>query len=469
MKSILSKLWLGITSLVLIIILLLWVFQVGLLKQFYINERKSSLLKEGNKLSSIFLEDNKTVSEALKSEIDSFTTSINSKVFIYDDSNDLLFTNIPIRKDKIKNIRMPNFDLSETNKPFDSETLIISKNISHFHTPEILVKVPIIYKNSIIGNIILTSPLAPIEEAIFILKKQLSIISFLSIIIATALALAFSRYFTRPILNITDASRKIARGDFTTSVDVNSKDELGILGETINDMSDQLGKTETLRKEFIANISHELKTPISLIKAYSEVLKDIDIDKDSKNEYLDIITDESNRLNRMVEDILYLSKIEAGFSKPIPTEFPIFPLVENVIEKLELLIKEKKIELIINIDFKDTKIYADKNKMYQVLYNLINNSITHSYENGKIIIKIINLEASVSIEISDRGQGISKENLPYIWDRFYKVDKSRKRDNGGTGLGMSIVKNILDAHGFDYGIKSTINEGTTVWINIRRV
>ncbi|MDK2917633.1 MAG: hypothetical protein PWQ37_366 [Candidatus Petromonas sp.] len=467
MKSILSKLWLGITSLVLIIILLLWIFQVGLLKQFYISERKNSLIDKGKVISSLFLENNQNIAQNIKDEIESFKTSFNAIVFIYDSSNELIYTNMTIRNER-RNIKVPDIKLDKSNAPFKTETLIMSKRMLHSPAPFILVKVPIINNNELVGNVVLTSPLAPIEETVYILKKQLSIISLLSIIIATALALAFSRYFTKPILSIIEASKKIAKGDFTAGVHVDTKDELGTLGESINNMALKLEQTEKLRREFIANISHELKTPISLIKAYSEVIKDIDISEESKKEYLDIIIDESDRLNNMVEDILYLSKMEAGFSKPEFTEFYIIEVINNVKEKLEFLAMKKNISIDVNIDDDNTIIYADKNKMYQVFYNLINNSINHSFENDKVIVKVMNLQNMIKIEISDEGKGIPKEDLPYIWDRFYKVDKSRQRDSSGTGLGMAIVKNILDAHNFSYGIESEVSKGTTVWIEIKK-
>ena len=165
----------------------------------------------------------------------------------------------------------------------------------------------------------------------------------------------------------------------------------------------------------------------------------------------------------MVEDILYLSKMEAGYLKLDLVELPIIDILESVIEKLSFFASKNNIKLVVEIDDVNTFIYCDSDKMYQIFYNIINNAINHSFENSKVTIKVSNMNNIIRIEVIDNGKGVPKEDLPYIWDRFYKVDKSRKRDNSGTGLGMAIVKNILEAHNFRYGIKSEVNKGTILW------
>ncbi|MGF7058238.1 sensor histidine kinase [Brassicibacter mesophilus] len=463
MRTILGKLWLGITSLVIIIILLLWMFQIVFLRKFYIEERKSYLSDKGNQISSILIKNNYVITNSVKEELESFLPSLDIRVLVTDNKDNIIYPDAP--GEKFGNNKKPQFNLNR-NKAFEKEIYLLPRRFPHFDSAFILVKVPIIMDKKLVGNVMLTSPLAPIEETTAILKKQLSIITLISLVIASLLALVFARYFSNPILKITNASKKMAEGDFSANVDIKSKDEIGILGNTINNMAIQLGQTETLRKEFIANISHELKTPISLIKAYGELIKDIELNEKNKHEYLDIIIDESNRLNDIVEDILYLSKMEAGIYKLEYSDFSIVELINQVVEKLNYFALQKNIKIKVEINNYHTNIYADENKMYQVFYNLVNNAINHSFNNSSISINITNIENIVRVEISDNGKGISEEDLPYIWDRFYKADKSRKRDNSGTGLGMSIVKNILDAHNFKYGIESEINKGTCVWIEI---
>lgn len=493
MKSILSKLWLGISSLVVIILLMTWLFQVLLLEDFYIQERKDLLLEEGKKISSIILSSNDStiVSQDVIDEIDSFrsTFSFNINITIIDSSNNHLFPIKVIKAPRDIATLFKRFDINlnskkiETHLPskksppwFDRSNIDLNskkvqtviEQLDKAKRTLLLVKVPIKDDNNIIGNIILTSALAPIQETSSILKKQLSIITWISLLIATLLAFLLAKLFTKPILKITEASKKISEGDFNTNVILNSKDEIGTLGDTINNMAIQLCQTENFRREFIANISHELKTPISLIRAYAELVMDVDDLKEDRDQHLQVIIDESNRLNTMVEDILYLSKMEAGCSELTYTEFYIIDLVKNIFEKFHLFASERNIELILDIDDENTYIYADEDKLYQVFFNLINNAIKHSYYNSKIVVNIKNTPTTIKVEIIDYGKGIPAEDLPFIWDRFYKVDKSRKRDTSGTGLGMSIVKNILECHNFSYGIESEINKGTTVWFDIKK-
>ncbi|WP_129596716.1 sensor histidine kinase [Anaerophilus nitritogenes] len=467
MKSILSKLWLGITSLVLIILLIIWLFQIMFLEKFYINERKNLLLNEGQKIASLIEESNDfpSISQDIIEEINSLgsTFSFHISIMIVDTNQRLLFPS----KEQLFSKRIPFFSLHPLRESFanlQAKTFVEKKDSRNRSL--LIIKVPIERNENIVGHIILTSALAPIQETSSILKKQLSIITLISLIIGTLLALLFAKHFTKPILQITTISKKISKGDFTARLHLNSKDEIGMLGDTINDLAIQLGKIENFRKEFIANVSHELKTPISLIRAYAELIMDID-NQETRNENLEVIVDESKRLNTMVEDILILSKMEAGYTNLDYSEFPIKKFIQNVIEKLDFFAAQQNIKLVMEIDNKDTMIYADFSKLYQVFVNLINNAIHHSYENSQITINVSTNDAT-RIEIIDHGKGIPKEDLPYIWDRFYKVDKSRKRDHTGTGLGMSIVKNILEAHKFSYGINSQLDKGTTVWFEIKR-
>ncbi|MFZ5965768.1 MAG: sensor histidine kinase [Bacillota bacterium] len=502
MKGIRNKFWLSITSLVLAILLLIWLLQVGLLNKFYINERRSTLLNEANRIASLILEtkDDTFLSEAVVDEIHSFTSSVNARILILDRTSDVLFMNgfdkIDPRKgeedrfqkrytaflskdEEIKVLigKKQSFfvlkNFVRLNEPPEEKGMSIhdgapkNLNVQPVNEALMIVGVPILDGKNNVGNVIITSPLAPIEETISILKKQLTFISIFSLAIGTFLALFLARFFTKPIVNITEVSREIAKGNFDASVAIKSDDEIGVLGETINNMAKQLNKIEQLRKDLIANITHELKTPISLVKAYAELVKEMDnMDVNEKKQYLQVIVEESDRLNNMIEDILYLSKMESGYSNLTADIFSLEELVHCVIEKLAYFIRQKNIEVNLELESKSNEIYGDKDKLYQVFYNIINNAIQYSHDGGKIMIKAFESNDALRIEIIDNGSGIPAEDLPYIWDRFYKVDKSGTRNQSGTGLGMSIVKNILEAHDFRYGIESEPGKGTKVWIEI---
>lgn len=481
--SIRSKLWLSIFSLVVLILMLIWLFQVIFLNYFYISERTEVLKEEGIKIaelisnniaehSSMSVNSNSYISEDLTEEIVSFTNSLHGTVIIFNTEGDLInFNNEPKSKEKGLNkkktyqygltVRIKN-DPEVMDKIAEQDIFVIKNK--KYERRFVLVGVPIYKGSEFLGTVLLETPLAPIHETISILKKQLTVISLVSLGVGTILALLLSRQFTKPIVKITEAAQRIAKGDFNWRVQVNSNDEIGTLAEIINDLPVKLQNLENFRRDFIANTSHELKTPISLIQAYAELIRDIEgEDKEVRDENLQIIIEEAARLNHVVEEILYLSQIESGNSKLNLTNFSLWEILNRVIEKVNFFANKKNIRILLNVD-EDTTVCADEEKMQQVFLNLLNNAINYSHENTEIT---INMYKDLRLEIIDQGEGIPEEDLPYIWDRFYKVDKSRKRNNNSTGLGMAIVKNILEAHGFQYGITSKLKEGTLVWIKMK--
>ncbi len=468
MRSILGKLWLGITALVIIIIMLMWFFQVFLLNTFYFNGITNTLERTGNKIASLLEQDEgiRTISEEIKNEIEALETS--SGVFIVIIPADLgeIYTSLSgaamfRRQDFIKD---PNI----LRKIQNGEPFAVRKDFNQAKGTYITVGTPLSYNGTVIGSVILMSPVQRIRENITVLRSQLTIITLISLSIGTILSLFLAKIFTKPIIKIIHAAKKITKGDYGTKVYISSQDEIGVLGDTINNLSTQLGQTEKFRREFIANTTHEFKTPISLIKAYAELVMEWDEEqKENINKHLNIIIEESDRLNTMVEDMLYLSKMEAGYYKPKMDSFNIVEVAEKVIKKLTCIADENNTKIILDTSSDKINVTGDENEIQHVLLNLVNNAIIHSSTGDNITVKVTDLATKVRVEIIDNGVGIPSEDLPYIWDRFYKVDKSRQRKNSGTGLGMSIVKNILEAHGFEYGIKSVLGKGTTVWFETR--
>ncbi|WP_432661934.1 HAMP domain-containing sensor histidine kinase [Wukongibacter baidiensis] len=477
MKSIGKKLWLGITSVILLILVVIWLFQAVFLKEFYIKERSDTLLKEGKKIVSLFLENTEdgSIPQSVIDEINNFASSpMDTNILIFDSDSNILFSNFFKELTILREVYEKRFSDFNKSLNIQSATLIDQPLIlaridgsNIISRSFIIVGVPIKKDGKIIGNILLISPMERIEETVAILKKQLSVISFLSLLIGTIIALLFSKFLTVPILKITETSERIAEGDLNVDLDIDSEDELGTLGKAIKNMAFKLGQIEKLREEVISNTSHELKTPIAVISSYAELMQVMDISKQERNEYLGIIIDESKRLNNMIGDILSLSEIKAGYATPLYSSFRLSEVINDVLAKLSFLSSRKDLKLIPELDDPNVLIYADIDKIYQVIYNLINNAINHSFEGRSIRIKTKTNIEEVTLYIIDTGKGIAPEDLPYIWDRFYKGDTSGEISS--TGLGMSIVKNVLEIHSFEYGIESQVNKGTTVWIKMNKV
>jgi len=313
----------------------------------------------------------------------------------------------------------------------------------------------------------ISTSLEPIGSTVSVLKTQLIYITIIVIVIAIIIAFVISKKISDPIENITNNSKLISKGiyniNFKSNTDIK---EIGELEEVLNNTALELSKTEDLRRELLANVSHDLKTPLTLIKANAEMVKDLTYkNKEKREKNLDTIIEEVNRLNLLVEDILDLSKIQSSETKLNIEEFNLNETIKNIINKFDVLIHDGyKIEY---TGF-DVNIKADKKKIEQVIYNLINNAINYTGEDKKVFVKLIDEIDSIKLEVIDTGLGIDKKDINYIWDKYYKVDKKYKRVSYGTGLGLSIVKNILTLHKFRYGVESKKGKGTKFYFIIKK-
>ena len=466
MKSILSKLWLGSIMLVITVLGIVWLFQVIFLNKFYTNERVNKLVDGTNEIIKSLenVQLNNIENSTIKEDIVYFSQQYNANFDIIDNKKNSLYVSGNMGG---RGMFMQHIDLSEI---LGGQTLISQTTHPRFGMPIISIGIPIKKDNSVIGAVIINAPTTSIKEATSVLQKQLSVITIISLIIATMISFFLSKIFTKPILAVDNAARRIAEGDYSTKVDIKSKDEIGELGQKINDLSDQLSKIDIFRKEFIANVSHEFKTPLGLIRGYTELVEDNltkeELEKNKKS--LDIIIDETLRLDKIVKDMLMLSQMEVGFTKLDISEFDVKEIVDEVVEKLLIISSKHEIRIDLVEKYSPAIVKGDRDKIKQILMNLIDNAIQHSNDNKNIEISIQSINNKIKVSIRDYGGGISKEDLPYVWDRFYKVDKSRKREDSGTGLGMAIVKNILMLHEAEYGIESEEGKGTQVWFKLNK-
>ena len=322
-------------------------------------------------------------------------------------------------------------------------------------------------------------PITSIQESVKISNNFLYLIAGFTILIAAVMVSFITRKFTEPIEELNDIAQKMSKLDFshkyrTTDTD----DEINNLGKSINKMSDTLEKTikqlrntnielekdieekskiDEMRKSFISDVSHELKTPIALIQGYSEgLLENINTDEESRKFYAEVILDESNKMDKLVKQLLDLMKLEYGKRNFNNTEFNVVELEKEVLRKTQMMLDEKEIDVEFN-ENEEINIFADDFYIEQVLMNYVTNAIKNNKEkSGKKKIKISNEvdveKNKVRVKVFNTGDNISEENMVRIWNRFYKVDSSRNRRDGGTGIGLSIVKAIMNNYNNDYGI-----------------
>ncbi len=450
------KIWKYLSIFSIIILLFLWIFQILFLNKFYEIQKTKDI---------------KDVAEKLR---------------VAKDDEDL-------SKVINKNAYDKNICVEITNK---NETLYSSKYLSHGclmgNEENINYKSDFIYNNyqkmtykiinpnfknkTIVYGMKLDNNLyafvntsvQPLDHTINILKKQLIYVTIIVLVLSFIIAYFISKKISTPIINITDVANRLAKKDFNV-VFSNDEDikEINDLADSLNYARDELEKTDELRRDLMANVSHDLKTPLTMIKAYAEMARDLNKDNQEKRtQNMNVIIEEVDRLAYLVNDILDLSKIQSDIEDLHYTEFDINELILNILKRYEIL-KETENYHFIYKNKKKILVTADEKKIEQVIYNLLNNAINYTGDDKKVIINLEEIDDGIRIEIKDTGKGIKNEDIPYIWDRYYKNKKKHKRNLVGTGLGLSIVKEILEKHNYKYGVTSKEGMGTTFYFEIK--
>jgi signal transduction histidine kinase len=252
-----------------------------------------------------------------------------------------------------------------------------------------------------------------------------------------------------------------AKGDFSRRLQVNSRDEIGQLGESLNQMAEELSGTEEMRRSFVANVSHELKAPLASMRGFVQAVLDGSVPQQDQNEYLGIVLDETMRLSGLINDLLDLSKIESGKFPLNITLFDINDFLARILLTFETRIEDKKIDVQVDFSQQYCIVAADSDKISQVFRNLIDNAIKFTPQGGSITISTTAAESRAIIRVTDSGCGIPPEDVPHIFERFYKVEKAHTPGGDGTGLGLSIAKRILEQHNADIWLESKLGQGTT--------
>lgn len=311
--------------------------------------------------------------------------------------------------------------------------------------------------------ILLSAMISPVNATVQTLRTQLLIITAIMVALAVVMALVISRIISGPIVKINESAKVLATGNYNIQFDENGYREIGELGKTLNYAARELSTVENLRRELIANISHDLRTPLTLITGYSEVMRDIPNEYTPEN--VQIIIDEAKRLTNIVNDVLDLSKLQSGTQELERERFCLTQTAREIINRLVKLTEQNGYR----IDFtcgKEVYVFADELRISQVIYNLLGNAINYAGPDKKVRVVQKVQDGNVRIEVIDTGEGIPGDKLPYIWDRYYKVDKSHKRAAVGTGLGLSIVKAVLDMHNAKCGAESSEGQGSVFWFEL---
>jgi signal transduction histidine kinase len=285
-------------------------------------------------------------------------------------------------------------------------------------------------------------------------------IMFLIVLASVLMTSVMGNNILIPVQEMKDSAAAISKGDFSREVQVSANDEIGQLSQAFNQMTRDLSQVETLQKDFIANISHDFRSPLTSIKGYVEAMLDGTIPQDSYDKYLQIVLDEANRLTKMTNNVLDLTKMENGQIELNRRSFDINELIVGLALSFEQRVEDKKIQIQFQFIQEKLFVYADFDQIQRVIYNLLDNALKFTDEGDSITVEtsIIGKKAHISVE--DTGCGIEENALPHVFDRFNKGDKSRGKNKLGTGLGLAIAKQIIVNHGEDISVASHLGEGT---------
>ncbi|MGE6591890.1 sensor histidine kinase [Bacillus mycoides] len=304
-----------------------------------------------------------------------------------------------------------------------------------------------------------------LENMLLKLMNQFLIISVLTIILTTISVFVFSRVITEPLIKMKRATEKMSKLNKPIQLGIKRNDELGSLAKTIEDLSSELTYMKKERNEFLASVAHELLTPLTYMKGYAKVAKRDSLTKEEREEYLQIIEDETDSVTDLVQDLFMLVQLEQHQFVIKKQKIILKPFLERMVEKTKTTLTNKQMQLHVHCK-DDLEVCIDERRMEQVMLNLLHNAYQHSPENTSIIIRVLTSANTFTISVQDEGEGIPKEDIPHVFDRFYRVDKSRTRATGGKGIGLAVAKEIVELHNGSIEVKSELEVGTEFIIEL---
>lgn len=452
------------------------ILQFSLIKPYYRNNKINNIKEISTSIENALLNDDYVTQQDLN-KITKINLDNNICTIIYNDRGDILYNadslgdgcifnqNIVINDVSFNPLRS---GLEFKNILGDSDSLNI--NITNNKSNQEMI----IYGSKIKYNLsnlylYINSPLEPVDSILVFFREQYLIYTIIVIILSSIVSIFISNKISKPIVNMNKSAKILAKGNYNISFNDSYFSETSELSRTLNEATYKLSKVDELRKDLIANVSHDIKTPLTMIKAYAEMIKDISGDnKVKREEHLNVILDEVDYLDKLVFDMNFLSKVQSGNYELNLNNFDIASKIREIVNLNRVTLTNNEINIILNVP-DELIIFADETKMGQVIYNFLSNAIKHSEKGSNIYINVLRNDEYIRVEIIDEGEGIDEQDLPYIWDRYYKVDKQFTRNHENTGLGLAIVKAILDTHKARYGVESQKNKGSKFYFELDQV
>lgn len=464
-KSINFILWMSFLAFAGFILMLTWVFQTALLRTFIDTEIKEDLNKVGKETYEMLVrlpQTDEIINNCIALQEDD---NHSADIYILDyQTGEILYPTTIIDEKKENSVVQYGVDVKSQLQDKEYGSGVILNGGRNFRAYVTKISVAVNDKATD-ACLYVNYSTAIADNSLDAMRLQLTMIALIVIFVALIISGVLSIELTKPISQITRAAKRMATGDFSVDFQVRySYAEMNALAETLNYAKEEIGRADELQKEVLANVTHDLKTPLTMIKAYASMIQEISGDNPEKREkHTQVIIDEADRLTSLVNDILKMSKIRTGMDTLNIEEFNLSEFIHTILERFGFLSETQGYTIIRDID---DELYtkADKDKIEQVIYNLIGNAVNYTGEDKKITVSLKAQDKLLRFAVTDTGKGIPPEESAAIWDRYYRLDETHKRPIQGTGLGLSIVKTILVKHGFKFGVESEVGKGSTFFV-----
>ncbi len=467
--SLFTRILIAMICFVTFMVSVLWIAQIGFLDSMYKGIRTSQVKKITNVIS-----DNLDYDDIKETEIPGLAEN-NTAIIVRDNltriqyiANSEMLTRIMGRD---VNIKVPQLLRMVDNSDLDIFYITSAKGRGLFDDIETQITTDseeqninaVAYVTNSEDNlftVIGIGMVTPVNATRDTLKRQLAVISVLFVLIALIISYIVARAISRPLESITSNAEEMSRGNYDIQFHGSGFSEIQVLSDTLNFTAEQLKKSDQLTKDLIANVSHDLRTPLTMISGYGEVMRDIPGEATPEN--IQVIIDEANRLTRLVNGMMDISKLQSGTAEISKSAVNANELINKIYNTYNTLLENSEYHFVVETD-SELYVSGDAGRLEQVLYNLVNNAINHAGDDKTVILKCHREGKKARFDVIDHGIGIKKEDQPLIWNRYYRVNKNKET---GSGLGLSIVKTILELHKAEYGVESEVGKGSDFWFKL---
>jgi len=480
--SLYFRLWMNFLAFAVILMILLWLLEIALLQPFYQASKTTQIHKAGLAIAQAYSQPETLDTDEL---VETMTTlSYDNDMYFYMISldNSMVIAPNPTRR---LNTDMKNaFELIRTQlEQSPSGTVSFTIESPNGQQDTMVYGALVESKHRAPAALCIYAPLSPVDANIDILQNQLMLVTVISLFLALILSVFLAKRISQPMIALKNKAALLANGRYGIEFDSHSYTEINNLADTLTYTSKALAKSENLQRDLIANVSHDLRTPLTMVKSYAEMIRDLSGNNEEKrNAHLQVIIDEADRLNRLVNDMLLLSKMQSGAAAMEFHRFDLCRALRGLIQSYSLYQEQQGCPVTFCTNAESVYVMGDETRLTQVAANLINNAVRYASEGGSIevdlrlsTVPVVPTDTkaaaspmrTVTVSVQDHGPGIPQDQLPHIWDRYYKYSATGTRaPSGSSGLGLSIVKEILLSHKARFGVNSALGKGSTFWFTL---